>query len=124
MSRKHDLEESIAEANDLIHAYQTQLRESESPKQKTRARREIVELRELMEGYQAELETLTGEGKPREKQTRAPQPTQIDTGGGMYVAGNVINQGVIVGRDQHVDGDVVLGDKVGGDKVGGDKTSS
>ena len=110
MSRKDDLEQSIAEANDLIHAYQTQFRESESPKTKARARREIVELRQLVEGYQAELETLSGDSKPHEDQTQPPQPTHIDTGGGMYVAGSMTNEGVIVGRDQQIAVDDGTGD--------------
>ena len=116
MSRRDDLERSIAKANQLIHEYQDILRESESPKQKARARREIAELHGQVKEYQAELNTLIEDGKSREEQTQHPQPTHIDTGGGMYVAGNVINRGVMVGRDQQVDGDVVLGDKVGGDK--------
>jgi len=45
----------------------------------------------------------------------------VNTGGGAYFGGNVsTGGGKIVGRDQHVHGDVVQGDKVEGDKVGGD----
>jgi hypothetical protein len=51
VSRKDDLEQSVTEANDLIHEYQTQIRESESPKEKAHARRNIAELRELVEEY-------------------------------------------------------------------------
>ena len=42
----------------------------------------------------------------------APAPSvQIDTGGGLYVGGNLTNRGLIVGRDQHVGGDFVMGEK-------------
>ena len=60
MSRKDQLEQSIAEANDLIHAYQTQLRESESPKAKARARREIAEQREVVVGGSRTIEIERG----------------------------------------------------------------
>jgi hypothetical protein len=36
----------------------------------------------------------------------------------MYVGGNLVNKGLIIGRDQHVGGDLVLGDKVAGGKTG------
>jgi hypothetical protein len=135
VSRRQVLEQSIAESYDLIGQYEAIERTSDDPKEKLRARRNIDEQQALIKGYQAELETLTGEGKPREEQTQHPQSeasnsvpsapiTHIHTGGGMYVAGNITNEGVIVGRDQQVDGDAVSGDKVGGDKVGGDKSSS
>jgi len=125
MTRKEDLETAIQESYELIREYEAIIRTSDRPKEKARARREIEEQQALIKGYQAELNTLTGDNGPREEQTEHPPTTQIiHTGGGMYVAGNVINKGVMVGRDQQVDGDVVQGDKVGGDKVGGDKSSS
>ena len=44
-------------------------------------------------------------------------PTQIDTGGGTYVAGNANVGGDLVGRDKVIQGDEVHGDKVAGDKI-------
>ena len=64
MSRKDDLEQAIEASSDLIREYQDILRESESPKAKARARREIAEQRELIEEYQAELDALMGNVKP------------------------------------------------------------
>lgn len=50
--------------------------------------------------------------------------SQIDTGGGTYVAGNVNSgSGGFIGRNKIVYGDEVAGDKIGGDKIGGDKIS-
>jgi hypothetical protein len=43
--------------------------------------------------------------------------SQIDTGGGSNIRGNVSVAGDFVGRDKVVHGDVVEGDKIGGDKI-------
>jgi hypothetical protein len=56
------------------------------------------------------LETVSGQGA-------ATAITQIDTGGGAYIGGNVTAGGDVVGRDKIVHGDEVHGDKVGGDKI-------
>ena len=68
--------DDLRNSEDLIHEYQTIIRESESPKAKARARREIAEQRELIEGYQAELDALAGDAKSSQVGESGPtQPT-------------------------------------------------
>ena len=86
MSRKLDLEQSIVESNDLIHEFQTIIRESERPKEKARARREIAEQRELIAGYQAELDKLTGGTKPGGAAEHGSRPRADN---GVTDAGNI-----------------------------------
>ena len=78
MSRKDDLEQAISESNDLIREYQAILRESESPRQMAGARRNIAELRGLIEGYQAELEGLTVDAQPNTATERGTLPPQAE----------------------------------------------
>jgi uncharacterized caspase-like protein len=75
-------------------------------------------------------------GKGLSKGVEAPDPlvppsvaapvatTQVNTGGGAYVGGNVSVGRDFVGRDKIVHGDEVHGDKVMGNKVGGDKITA
>jgi hypothetical protein len=57
------------------------------------------------------------------EQAVTTRSTQINTGGGAYIGGNISVSGEFVGRDKIVHGDEVKGDKVMGDKVAGDKIS-
>lgn len=45
------------------------------------------------------------------------EPSQIDTGGGLFAKGQISVGGDLIGRDQIVQGDSVQGDVIGGDKI-------
>ena len=109
MSRQDDLERSIAQAYDLIHEYQVLLRESESPKAKARARREIAEQRALIEGYRAELDAWVAAARPgpvSERGTPAaplpalPRPWPL----WMWIVGSVLALVGLVGLFQVIQG--------------------
>lgn len=58
MGRKDDLERHIRESYDIVRQYKEIERTSDRPEEKARARRNIEQQWELMEGYLAEYRTL------------------------------------------------------------------
>jgi hypothetical protein len=69
MGRKEDIEQSIRESYEIIHGYERIVQTSNRPEEKLRARRIIREQRELIVGYQAELDALVRD-RPLEKVAR------------------------------------------------------